>query len=164
MVPGDGETRGLPKHQDHRIRLCHDSSPGGGRSLDAIAHRCDVRIDAGRQYPQLCKRRGANSNTLSYYGDEQIAPRLPMPPFKTSKAFDAPQRRSPQTKLDGLGLTNDPNRIPRSSLGSRPSLRREPRRIGGGEADLAQMGLRGEGTSRAAQRFLRFLVARIRTP
>jgi hypothetical protein len=64
---------------------------GGTHMLTTCALREDryVRIDDGRQYPQLCAGGGQYGNTLIYKGDDQLARDCRARLFKTRAGFDA---------------------------------------------------------------------------
>jgi hypothetical protein len=62
----------------------------GGRQIVTTRLHTDryVKIDDGRQYPQLCKGAARTGNTLTYHNDDQLARDCNARLFKTRKGFD----------------------------------------------------------------------------
>lgn len=63
----------------------------GGRQIETCVLHTDryVRIDDGREYPQLCKGAARTGNTLIYYSDEQLARDCHAKLYKTREGFEA---------------------------------------------------------------------------
>ena len=63
----------------------------GGRQIETCALHTDryVKIDDGRQYPQLCKGAARMGTTLIYTSDEQLARDCHAKLYKTRESFDA---------------------------------------------------------------------------
>ncbi len=63
----------------------------GGRQITTTCLHTDryVRIDDGRQYPQLCKAAARLGNTLIYNGDEKLARDCHAKLYKTRAHFEA---------------------------------------------------------------------------